>query len=83
MGKFLNFLLESNNKNDEIENNENESNFINEADSSTDPHEIMTACFCAMSDDEFNKSNPATAKDNEGLDKIINYLHTIAQTKKK
>lgn len=81
MGKFLNFLLESNNKNDEIENNENESNFINEADSSTDPHEIMTACFCAMNDDEFKDSNPNNKTEIE-LNEIINKIHTIAQTKK-
>lgn len=79
MGNFLKFLLE--NKNDEIENNENESNFINESDPSTDPHEIMTACFCAMSDGEFKDSNPNNKTEIE-LNKIINKIHTIAQTEK-
>lgn len=80
MGNFLNFLLE--NKNDEIENNENESNFINESDpSEKDSHEIMTACFCAMNDNEFKDSNPNNKTEIE-LNKIINKIHDIAKTEK-
>ena len=78
MGKFLKYILLNEKKKQEEYNKEEDNNAIS---SSTDPHEIMTACFCIMDENDFKENNPNN-KDAALLDKILVKLVQIASEEK-